>query len=141
LSGAYTGEVSFSSRANGAFGDHTYSIGIGKLNRDGAAWVIDWTNASAAVNEIFDAVNATFVPAFPVTSNCNSDNACWWGSSAPGGDSDAADISYFFVVNTVPIAVGINSESEGGLVGWIELDLPNAIPSGGDGGSDANSGD
>jgi hypothetical protein len=137
----YTGAISFSSRAGGPYGSHTYEIGIGKLDRDGAPMVVDWTNPGSAVNELFDGINATFAPSQPAVTNCNSNDACDWGSSAPGGDSDASDVSYFVAMKTVSLSFGIDSASQGGLVGWIEVDLPNAVPSESDAGSDADAHD
>jgi hypothetical protein len=85
VSGAYTGTLSFHSRAGGAYGDHSYLIGVNQLLRDGTPFTIDWTGSSAtvvtaasigSVNELFDAMMATFAPTYPVETDCYDSQDC-----------------------------------------------------------------
>jgi hypothetical protein len=83
----YTGTIAFHSRRAGAYGDHTYEIGIGRLERDGTDFPPAWGDggvedlpdggfrltASAWVNEVYDGLMATFSPATPpLTTDCAS---------------------------------------------------------------------
>ena len=77
LTGAYAGTLAFHSRTGGAYGNHTYVIGVNQLSRDGSPFAIDWTGSSAdqvaepaitSVSELFDGIMATFAPTSPVES-------------------------------------------------------------------------
>jgi hypothetical protein len=85
LNPGYTGTLTFHSRAGGAFGNHQYVISPSALLRDGAPFTIDWTGSTAtvvqpaaiaAVNELFDAAMATFLPSFPAEQDCYAASDC-----------------------------------------------------------------
>jgi hypothetical protein len=103
LQGAYTGKISFSSRVGGAYGNHTYAIGIGVLQRDGVAMTIDWAGTpKTAINEIFDGLVATFAPTYPAEVDCQADNDCLIephdDSNPDGGPGNA-------IVGVRPVAI------------------------------------
>jgi hypothetical protein len=77
-SGSYSGSLQFNSRTGGAYGaGHSYVIGVGRLTKDGAPFVIDWGGSPGAqVNEIFDGMMATFAPSYPVDPDCTADGTC-----------------------------------------------------------------
>jgi streptogramin lyase len=78
ITGGYTGTLSFTSRIAGAYGSHTYVLGLHTLQRDGAPFAIDWTNQTsveAAVNELYDALLATYAHTFP-SSDCIASREC-----------------------------------------------------------------
>jgi hypothetical protein len=73
----YSGTLSFHSRD----GTHTYEIGIGFVHRDGADYPPDWPDSgfipeqfeSHWVDELYDALNATYSPATPaLTGDCRN---------------------------------------------------------------------
>jgi hypothetical protein len=80
LGSTYTGKLTFSSRAGGAFGSHQYELGIGHVLRDGIEFPVDFTatsgHASASVNEIYDGIIATFMPATAAVAECKSAGTC-----------------------------------------------------------------
>ena len=139
LQGGYAGAIPFASRAGGAYGTHSYTIGIGHLDRDGTPLNLDWNNP-APFDEILDGLTATFVPAFASVQQCVAAAGCWWGSASPGSSADAGDDAYYFVVEPIAFAVGMDTVGHGGLPAWIGLELPGGLPPA-DGGADANSGD
>jgi hypothetical protein len=124
----YTGVISFSSRMNGAYGNHTYVLGVGTLQRDGAPMTIDWT-AAAPFGEIFDGLLWSFAHWFPAVPSCPAD-ACIWGYASPGGDAGAGEDAYYFSLVPLPLAVGFGTVASGGLPTWIEIDLPAGLPPG-----------
>ncbi|HTQ45587.1 MAG TPA: hypothetical protein VMI75_22665 [Polyangiaceae bacterium] len=92
-SDGYKGTVSFHSRSGGAYGSHTYEIGVGTttldggpvgagagfVHRDGVDFPADWTTpigdagkhlASPWMNELYDGMMATFSPATPAIGDC-----------------------------------------------------------------------
>lgn len=86
----YKGTLELKSRADGSapnpFGQHTYSIGVGRpIERDGAPWAFDLTNQAHAT-ELFDAMMATYAPDLPSTQgNCVADATCVARKFADGG--------------------------------------------------------
>lgn len=98
----YTGTLDFKSRTGGAFGDHVYSAKVGgAVTRDGAPFVIDWTNQDAAdkgATELFDALVATFSPSLPGESvNCRLSQHCLL-TRLDTGDAifGARDVHFYF---------------------------------------------
>jgi hypothetical protein len=83
LSGpSYTGTLAFHSRAGGAYGSHTYLLGLtpeagssvaGYVMRDGADFPADWTT-TAWINEIYDGILASYAPNEPpaATGDCTT---------------------------------------------------------------------
>jgi hypothetical protein len=90
LTRGYAGKVAFHSRQNGAWGTHSYEIGIdndssdaggdaggGDVLRDGVLFTPDLQfvsggQATAWVNEIYDGLMATFMPSLPEVSDCST---------------------------------------------------------------------
>jgi hypothetical protein len=79
LGSAYTGTLSFQSRAGGAYGSHRYSIGVGHVLRDGVEFAVDFSTsprASAAVDELYDGIMATFASGTAPVADCKSAGVC-----------------------------------------------------------------
>jgi hypothetical protein len=79
----YRGTVQFQSRTGGAFGSHSYEIGVGFVHRDGLDFPLDLLNgqtsmASASTNELYDGLMATFMPGTPAVFNCGDGGKCYW---------------------------------------------------------------
>jgi hypothetical protein len=98
----YTGTIEWKSRTGGTFGDHTYSAKVGdSIQRDGAPFVIDWTNQDAAdkaATELFDGLVATFAPSLPGESvNCRTSQHCLL-THLDTGDAifGARDVHFYF---------------------------------------------
>src|ERR1700722_18664455 len=96
LQGHYTGTISFTSRTGGAYGSHSYTLGVGQLTRDGAPMSTDWSGPGP-FDEIMDGLLATYAPAVASVQACVSDG-CNWGSAGPGGDFDGGQYFYFFEI-------------------------------------------
>jgi hypothetical protein len=89
LGPGYTGRLLFQSRAGGKYGAHVYEIEIenpatgatGEVMRDGKSWDLPWTDDAGLntykpwVNEIYDALMATFAPKAPVVDDCTVDQS------------------------------------------------------------------
>jgi hypothetical protein len=130
LQGGYAGAISFTSRTGGAYGSHSYTLGIGQLTRDGTPMTINWTGPSP-FDEIFDGLLATFAPAVASVQACILDSGCYWGWASPGGsDVDAGQDAYYFVIKPLALGVGMNTVAQGGAIGWVSLDLLNGLPPG-----------
>jgi hypothetical protein len=147
IGGAYTGRMSFKSQPGGPYGDHTYVLGVGKLDRDGNAMTIDWTNPMSQVNELFDGIRTTFVPTYPPAADCldasgtpfldaGSWPACTWGSAASDSDAGPGQFTHHIDFPLFMFSVGFNADAQGGLPGWIEMDLDPRLESAIDAGAD-----
>ena len=114
LGTGYTGLLSFTSRAGGPYGTHTYQIQIGQpLLRDGVSFSEpgEWNTAqndagqntaSAWVNEIYDGIVATFHIGFANAQECLSNGSlCLVAENAGGGTSEVGirSIGLYLVFN------------------------------------------
>jgi hypothetical protein len=133
LGTGYTGAIAFSSRMGGAYGRHTYTLGIGQLVRDGVTMPIDWTGA-APFDEIFDGLLATFATPATTAQACDQSGACSWGYTAPSGSEDAGQDAYSFTVGPIDLLVGFEAVGQGGQPQLITIALPNGLPLGTDAG-------
>jgi hypothetical protein len=71
--GAYKGTAKFKSRD----GAHNYEVGVAVLKKDGADMTIDWTgNYMPVLNELYDALIATFSPSTAPVADCKKVGAC-----------------------------------------------------------------
>jgi hypothetical protein len=129
LQGDYAGTISFGSRVSGSYGNHSYTIGVGHLDRDGTPLTIDWTSQSP-FNELFDGLTATFVPAYASVLACVATAGCYWGSASPGTGGDGGEDSYYFVVSPLHLAVYFDTVAQGGLPTGIQIELPDGLPAG-----------
>ncbi|HEY8038970.1 MAG TPA: Ig-like domain-containing protein [Polyangiaceae bacterium] len=93
---AYSGTISFHSRVGGAFGTHTYVVGLAAsgaalVQRDGAGFPADWNTpggqASPWGNEIFDGLMATFSPDYRPGTDCKTALTCLFLPDDGLGDS------------------------------------------------------
>jgi hypothetical protein len=100
LGAAYKGTVAFHSRDGGAFGAHTYEIGMGQVLRDGAAMPIDWTSQNS-INELDDALVATFAPNDPpiASAGCRVTGRCLFASDLGDGTAvmGSRDLRFYIV--------------------------------------------
>jgi hypothetical protein len=139
MSGSYTGSMSFQSRAGGSYGSHTYVLAMGQFDRDGVPFTIDPSSAIPGVNEIYDALIATFAPSIAPSHNCNdSPYYCVWGYGLPSGDAGAiseagvpADAQFYFTVTPLKLAVGLGTVADGELPNFISLDFNAGVADGG----------
>jgi hypothetical protein len=81
VAAGYTGTVAFASRPGGAWGKHSYVVGVGTMSRDGAPFVIDWAassvGAKVGITELADAYYATWVPSHAAEpKDCTLDGSC-----------------------------------------------------------------
>jgi hypothetical protein len=76
----YTGTLDLTSRD----GAHHFKIPIQtQLSKDGSPYTIDWndpTKFDAEVNELYDALTATYAPGLPVDTSCRRTGACVTGN-------------------------------------------------------------
>ncbi|MGZ3421165.1 MAG: hypothetical protein ACXVEE_25040 [Polyangiales bacterium] len=84
-------------------GAHTYEIGVGKISKDGAQFLIHWKDDKQArkdITELYNAAVATFTPTVAQSADCTTDANCLYLPDAGDGTGifGLRPMSIYFIV-------------------------------------------